>query len=81
MVSKVVGSDGGGTCELTCNTCREVAILDGEVADIRQMMECLKRRATGQCMHASMYVQSVCMYVSMYICMYVCMYVCHCMYV
>ena len=36
----------GGTCVFTC--CREVARLVGEVEDIRQVLETMKRMFTGQ---------------------------------
>ena len=37
----------GGTCEFTCKGCREVTRLVGEVEDLRQMMESMKRIVTG----------------------------------
>ena len=37
----------GGTCVFTCKGCREVARLVGEVEDIRQVLENMKRMITG----------------------------------
>ena len=37
----------GGTCVFTGKGCREVAMLVGEVEDIRQMMETMRRIVTG----------------------------------
>ena len=37
----------GGTCVFTCKGCREVARLVGEVEDIRQVLETMKRMITG----------------------------------
>ena len=37
----------GGTCVFTCKGCREVTRLVGEVEDLRQMMESMKRIVTG----------------------------------
>ena len=37
----------GGTCVFTCNGCREVARLVGEVDELSQMMESMKRIVTG----------------------------------
>ena len=36
-----------GTCVFTCKGCREVKRLVGEVDDLRQMMESMKRIVTG----------------------------------
>ena len=38
----------GGTCVFTCKGCREVTRLVGEVEDIRQVLENMKRMITGQ---------------------------------
>ena len=38
----------GGTRVFACKGCREVARLVGEVEDLRQMMESMKRIVTGQ---------------------------------
>ena len=38
----------GGTCVFACKGCREVAMLVGEVEELRQMMENMKRIVTGQ---------------------------------
>ena len=38
----------GGTCVFACKGCREVTRLVGEVEDLRQMMESMKRIVTGQ---------------------------------
>ena len=35
-------------CAFTCKGCREVARLVGEVGDLRQMMDSMKRMITGQ---------------------------------
>ncbi len=37
----------GGTCVFTCKGCREVTRLVGEVEDVRQVMESMKRIITG----------------------------------
>ena len=37
-----------GACAFTCKWCREVARLVGEVGDLRQMMDGMKRMITGQ---------------------------------
>ena len=38
----------GGACAFRCKGCRTVASLVGEVEDLRQMMEIMKRMVTGQ---------------------------------
>ena len=38
----------GGACVFTCKGCTEVTRLVGEVGDLRQMMECMKRMITRQ---------------------------------
>ena len=39
---------GGGACVFTCKGCTEVTRLVGEVGDLRQMMESMKRMITRQ---------------------------------
>ena len=41
-------SSGGGACVFTCKGCTEVTRLVGEVGDLRQMMESMKRMITRQ---------------------------------
>ena len=37
-----------GACAFTCRGCRQAARLVGELSDLRQMMDSLKRMITGQ---------------------------------
>ena len=38
----------GGTCVFTCKGCRKVTRLVGEVEELRQMRQSMKRIVTGQ---------------------------------
>ena len=47
-VLKVMGRDYGDSFVVTCKVCRDVAILVTEMADLRQMLNLMKRTVTGQ---------------------------------